>query len=149
MYIWVTGARQLKLLSPSLDYGFWQHVGYVMFALQLNPTTVYPHSDGTLIFDIKVQLIQNHRPTWKHLIACYLWCSGYEFWLFLSDAFKQLLLGYLPASRDLWEKELTENRLKYAKLKEELLLSPVSCYLLHTFSHYYIAAEFTELLCTN
>lgn len=22
MYIWVTGARQLKLLSPSLDYGF-------------------------------------------------------------------------------------------------------------------------------
>ncbi|KAL6331146.1 hypothetical protein AAG906_009574 [Vitis piasezkii] len=38
----------------------------------------------------------------------------------------KLLLGYLPASRDLWEKELTENRLKYAKLKEELLLSPVS-----------------------
>ncbi|XP_019078706.1 uncharacterized protein LOC100264542 isoform X2 [Vitis vinifera] len=36
----------------------------------------------------------------------------------------KLLLGYLPASRDLWEKELTENRLKYAKLKEELLLSP-------------------------
>ncbi|GFZ20872.1 Ypt/Rab-GAP domain of gyp1p superfamily protein [Actinidia rufa] len=35
-----------------------------------------------------------------------------------------LLLGYLPASRDLWEKELAENRLKYAKLKEELLLSP-------------------------
>ncbi|PSR84508.1 TBC1 domain family member protein [Actinidia chinensis var. chinensis] len=36
----------------------------------------------------------------------------------------KLLLGYLPASRDLWEKELAENRLKYAKLKEELLLSP-------------------------
>ncbi|KAK9268537.1 hypothetical protein L1049_001492 [Liquidambar formosana] len=36
----------------------------------------------------------------------------------------KLLLDYLPASRDLWEKELTENRLKYAKLKEELLLSP-------------------------
>ncbi|KAM5547912.1 hypothetical protein ABKV19_002067 [Rosa sericea] len=36
----------------------------------------------------------------------------------------KLLLGYLPPSRELWEKELTENRLKYAKLKEELLLSP-------------------------
>lgn len=36
----------------------------------------------------------------------------------------KLLLGYLPTSRDLWEKELTENRQKYAKLKEELLLSP-------------------------
>lgn len=36
----------------------------------------------------------------------------------------KLLLGYLPPSRDLWEKELTENRQKYAKLKEELLLSP-------------------------
>ncbi|XP_028071476.1 TBC domain-containing protein C1952.17c-like isoform X1 [Camellia sinensis] len=36
----------------------------------------------------------------------------------------KLLLGYLPASRDLWEKELGENRLKYVKLKEELLLSP-------------------------
>ncbi|CAL5443318.1 unnamed protein product [Camellia sinensis] len=36
----------------------------------------------------------------------------------------KLLLGYLPASRDLWEKELAENRLKYTKLKEELLLSP-------------------------
>lgn len=34
----------------------------------------------------------------------------------------QLLLGYLPPSRELWEKELMENRLKYAKLKEELLL---------------------------
>ncbi|KAK7840292.1 uncharacterized protein LOC111988170 isoform X2 [Quercus suber] len=37
----------------------------------------------------------------------------------------KLLLGYLPPSRDLWEKELTENRQKYAKLKEELLLSPL------------------------
>ncbi|KAI8570762.1 hypothetical protein RHMOL_Rhmol01G0062000 [Rhododendron molle] len=36
----------------------------------------------------------------------------------------KLLLGYLPASRDLWEKELGENRSKYAKLKEDLLLSP-------------------------
>ncbi|XP_012078791.1 TBC domain-containing protein C1952.17c isoform X2 [Jatropha curcas] len=36
----------------------------------------------------------------------------------------KLLLGYLPPSRDLWEKELTDNRQKYAKLKEELLLSP-------------------------
>ncbi|GLT26201.1 hypothetical protein SLA2020_012830 [Shorea laevis] len=36
----------------------------------------------------------------------------------------KLLLGFLPPSRDLWEKELTENRLKYAKLKEELLLTP-------------------------
>ncbi|KAJ0031682.1 hypothetical protein Pint_13015 [Pistacia integerrima] len=37
---------------------------------------------------------------------------------------KQLLLGYLPPSRDLWEKELSENRQKYSKLKQELLLSP-------------------------
>ncbi|EXB39154.1 TBC1 domain family member 13 [Morus notabilis] len=36
----------------------------------------------------------------------------------------KLLLGYLPPSRELWEKELTKNRTKYAKLKEELLLSP-------------------------
>ncbi|GAB4832862.1 hypothetical protein Ancab_006877 [Ancistrocladus abbreviatus] len=36
----------------------------------------------------------------------------------------KLLLGYLPDSRDLWEKVLSENRLKYAKLKEELLLTP-------------------------
>ncbi|XP_021912116.1 TBC1 domain family member 13-like isoform X2 [Carica papaya] len=36
----------------------------------------------------------------------------------------KLLLGYLPPSRDLWEKELTKNRQNYAKLKEELLLSP-------------------------
>ncbi|XP_062148265.1 uncharacterized protein LOC133857146 [Alnus glutinosa] len=36
----------------------------------------------------------------------------------------KLLLGYLPPSRDLWEKELTENRQKYAKLKGELLKSP-------------------------
>ncbi|CAK9177206.1 unnamed protein product [Ilex paraguariensis] len=41
-----------------------------------------------------------------------------------SFAHLQLLLGYLPASRDLWEKELIENQSKYAKLKEELLLSP-------------------------
>ncbi|RXH74440.1 hypothetical protein DVH24_029161 [Malus domestica] len=36
----------------------------------------------------------------------------------------QLLLGYLPPSWDLWGKERIENRQKYAKLKEELLLSP-------------------------
>ncbi|KAK5829789.1 hypothetical protein PVK06_013582 [Gossypium arboreum] len=36
----------------------------------------------------------------------------------------KLILGYLPPSRDLWEKELSENRKKYAKLKEELLLTP-------------------------
>lgn len=36
----------------------------------------------------------------------------------------KLLLGYLPASRDLWDKVLAENRLKYAKLKVELLKSP-------------------------
>ncbi|GMN58192.1 hypothetical protein TIFTF001_027292 [Ficus carica] len=40
----------------------------------------------------------------------------------------KLLLGYLPPSRELWEKELAENRMKYAKLKEELLVSPVSCF---------------------
>ncbi|KAJ4958055.1 hypothetical protein NE237_025166 [Protea cynaroides] len=36
----------------------------------------------------------------------------------------KLLLGYLPASRDLWEGELLANQSKYAKLKEDLLLSP-------------------------
>ncbi|KAJ4831212.1 hypothetical protein Tsubulata_043404 [Turnera subulata] len=36
----------------------------------------------------------------------------------------KLLLGYLPPSRDMWEKELTENRQKYSKLKQELLSSP-------------------------
>ncbi|GAB2243733.1 hypothetical protein Droror1_Dr00023861 [Drosera rotundifolia] len=36
----------------------------------------------------------------------------------------KLLLGYLPTSRVLWEKVLYENRLKYAELREELLLSP-------------------------
>ncbi|KAK7330109.1 hypothetical protein VNO77_24295 [Canavalia gladiata] len=34
----------------------------------------------------------------------------------------KLLLGYLPSSHDLWEKQLKENRQKYANLKEELLL---------------------------
>ncbi|XP_021666624.2 uncharacterized protein LOC110654816 isoform X2 [Hevea brasiliensis] len=42
----------------------------------------------------------------------------------LRAATWKLLLGYLPPTRDLWEKELTENRQKYAKLKEELLSSP-------------------------
>ncbi|KAF5749608.1 Ypt/Rab-GAP domain of gyp1p superfamily protein isoform 6 [Tripterygium wilfordii] len=36
----------------------------------------------------------------------------------------KLLLGFLPPSHDMWEKELDENRQKYAKLKEELLLTP-------------------------
>ncbi|KAL1325939.1 hypothetical protein HN51_035981 [Arachis hypogaea] len=36
----------------------------------------------------------------------------------------KLLLGYLPSSQDLWEKELKENRQKYSNLKEELLLNP-------------------------
>ncbi|KAF8034592.1 hypothetical protein BT93_C0792 [Corymbia citriodora subsp. variegata] len=36
----------------------------------------------------------------------------------------KLLLGYLPPSRNLWQKELSENRLKYAKLKGDLLISP-------------------------
>ncbi|KAI5680798.1 hypothetical protein M9H77_02025 [Catharanthus roseus] len=36
----------------------------------------------------------------------------------------KLLLGYLPPSRDLWEKELSDSRQKYSKLKEDFLLSP-------------------------
>ncbi|PIA42456.1 hypothetical protein AQUCO_02000121v1 [Aquilegia coerulea] len=36
----------------------------------------------------------------------------------------KLLLGYLPASQDLQEGELAERRLKYAKLKNELLINP-------------------------
>lgn len=36
----------------------------------------------------------------------------------------KLLLGYLPPSHGLWEKVLTENRQKYAELKEELLSTP-------------------------
>ncbi|XP_058074456.1 uncharacterized protein LOC131223159 isoform X1 [Magnolia sinica] len=36
----------------------------------------------------------------------------------------KLLLGYLPAAQDSWERELAENRSKYAALKEELLLNP-------------------------
>ncbi|XAR53261.1 hypothetical protein NMG60_11021737 [Bertholletia excelsa] len=36
----------------------------------------------------------------------------------------KLLLGYLPAAHDLWDKELSENRSKYSKLKEELLSTP-------------------------
>ncbi|RWW71562.1 hypothetical protein BHE74_00020686 [Ensete ventricosum] len=41
---------------------------------------------------------------------------------------KQLLLGYLPAEKDLWEGELANNRLRYAELKRELLLNPVSAH---------------------
>uniref|UniRef100_A0A7C9EIM3 Rab-GAP TBC domain-containing protein n=1 Tax=Opuntia streptacantha TaxID=393608 RepID=A0A7C9EIM3_OPUST len=36
----------------------------------------------------------------------------------------KVLLGYLPPSRDLWDKVLSENRSNYAKLREEFLLSP-------------------------
>ncbi|KAJ8455398.1 hypothetical protein OPV22_006545 [Ensete ventricosum] len=36
----------------------------------------------------------------------------------------KLLLGYLPAEKDLWEGELANNRLRYAELKRELLLNP-------------------------
>ncbi|KAF9614959.1 hypothetical protein IFM89_021389 [Coptis chinensis] len=36
----------------------------------------------------------------------------------------KLLLGYLPASQDLWEGELAANRSKYAALKDELLSNP-------------------------
>ncbi|XP_008792039.1 TBC domain-containing protein C1952.17c-like isoform X4 [Phoenix dactylifera] len=36
----------------------------------------------------------------------------------------KLLLGYLPAERDAWEGELANNRLRYAELKEELLVNP-------------------------
>lgn len=41
---------------------------------------------------------------------------------------KQLLLGYLPTEKDLWEGELAKNRSRYAELKRELLLNPVSAY---------------------
>ncbi|XP_021741727.1 TBC domain-containing protein C1952.17c-like [Chenopodium quinoa] len=37
----------------------------------------------------------------------------------------KLLLGYLPPSRGSWQKVLSENRVKYTKLKEEYLLSPL------------------------
>ncbi|XP_073111090.1 uncharacterized protein [Elaeis guineensis] len=36
----------------------------------------------------------------------------------------KLLLGYLPAEIDAWEGELASNRLRYAELKEELLVNP-------------------------
>ncbi|XP_073111087.1 uncharacterized protein [Elaeis guineensis] len=36
----------------------------------------------------------------------------------------ELLLGYLPAEIDAWEGELASNRLRYAELKEELLVNP-------------------------
>lgn len=36
----------------------------------------------------------------------------------------KLLLGYLPSSHDLWDKQLKENRQKYANLKEDLLRNP-------------------------
>ena len=65
----------------------------------------------------------------------------------------QLLLGYLPPSHDLWEKELTENRQKYAKLKEELLLSPVRCspsFMLSNYISIYLSCIiYRWFLCTN
>lgn len=36
----------------------------------------------------------------------------------------KLLLGYLPPSRNLWQKVLSDNRMKYSNLKEEYLLRP-------------------------
>ncbi|CAJ1944544.1 unnamed protein product [Sphenostylis stenocarpa] len=36
----------------------------------------------------------------------------------------KLLLGYLPSSHDLWDKQLKENRQKYANLKKDLLRNP-------------------------
>jgi len=53
----------------------------------------------------------------------------YNDWIFLSFYFRwctQLLLGYLPVEKDAWEVELTNNRLRYADLKAELLVNPVS-----------------------
>ncbi|XP_028760720.1 TBC1 domain family member 13 isoform X2 [Neltuma alba] len=44
-----------------------------------------------------------------------------------SDLEHELLLGYLPSSRELWDKELKESREKYAKLKEEILQNPPEC----------------------
>ncbi|KAL5723007.1 hypothetical protein ACHQM5_006456 [Ranunculus cassubicifolius] len=42
---------------------------------------------------------------------------------FRSTAWK-VLLGYLPASQDLWERELANSRLKYETLKDDILLNP-------------------------
>lgn len=39
---------------------------------------------------------------------------------------KQLLLGYLPTQKDLWEEELVKNRLRFSELKREHLVNPVS-----------------------
>ncbi|KAL2338378.1 hypothetical protein Fmac_012824 [Flemingia macrophylla] len=36
----------------------------------------------------------------------------------------KLLLGYLPSSHDLWDKQLKENRQKYANLKRDILRNP-------------------------
>jgi hypothetical protein len=67
------------------------------------------------------------------LIIQYSFLFEYDSWTSLNLNLWQLLLGYLSPSHDVWEKELTENRQKYAKLKEELLLSPVSFQLLYLF----------------
>jgi hypothetical protein len=37
----------------------------------------------------------------------------------------QLLLGYLPSDRALWEQELAKKRSQYAAFKEEFLSNPV------------------------
>ncbi|WOK93946.1 TBC1 domain family member 13-like [Canna indica] len=50
-------------------------------------------------------------------------CCGHLDGEFRSIVWK-LLLGYLPAERDLWEEELLKNRLRYAELKRELLVNP-------------------------
>ena len=38
----------------------------------------------------------------------------------------QLLLGYLPNDRSLWEQELAKKRSQYAAFKDEFLSNPVS-----------------------
>jgi hypothetical protein len=38
----------------------------------------------------------------------------------------QLLLGYLPNDRSLWEQELAKKRGQYAAFKDEFLTNPVS-----------------------
>ncbi|RRT55393.1 hypothetical protein B296_00019001 [Ensete ventricosum] len=59
---------------------------------------------------------------------------------------KQLLLGYLPAEKDLWEGELANNRLRYAELKRELLLNPVKS-LLVDFLYFQSEAEADSFEC--
>ncbi|XP_042407674.1 TBC1 domain family member 13-like isoform X1 [Zingiber officinale] len=43
---------------------------------------------------------------------------------FRSIVWKQLLLGYLPTQKHLWEEELVKNRLRFSELKREHLVNP-------------------------